>query len=559
MKLAREVNTMTKLIDFLYNRLKAHGVDHMFGIAGESVHLHFHRLNNSPLKPVLMTHEPSVGYAADAYSRIRGLGAALVSYGVGTLNVVNAVGQAYAECSPLVIISGGPGVNERRKYTNLHHKVRTYETHQRVMSEITALSIIIDNPLTAVREIDRALSTAVTLKRPVYIEIPRDMSEIEVEEEPFILPKKTVDSKALNKALDEIVSLLNNAKNPVIIADAELARLGLQNELITFAEKVNIPVASTILGKSIFPEEHPLAMGVYFGQLSNSKVAEYIHNSDFRLMLGVILSDINLGMFTAKFSPDDAVVANIDGLKIKNHFHPQLSLDLFMKGLLERTDVKMHDLNFPRIQIPNYPTGKDEDQITIKALMSLTNDFIDKGYRVICDVGDCLFAGQELQMRGASTFLSPAYYLSMGFAIPGAVGAQIAEPARRPLVMVGDGAFQMTGLELITVAKLKLNPIIILLNNGIYATLRYCEPPATMQEHKIPTMDYAKMAEIMGGKGISVRTVGDFKNALKTAKSTTDTFTLIDVRIKDTDISPALKTFGEKLGSFVEASASGKA
>lgn len=138
---------MTKLIDFLYDRLKANGVDHMFGIAGESVHLHFYRLNKSPLKPVLMTHEPSVGYAADAYSRIRGLGAALVSYGVGTLNVVNAVGQAYAECSPLVIISGGPGVNERRKYSNLHHKVRTYETHQRVMSEITALSIIIDNPI----------------------------------------------------------------------------------------------------------------------------------------------------------------------------------------------------------------------------------------------------------------------------------------------------------------------------------------------------------------------------------------------------------------------------
>ena len=104
-----------KLLDFLYNRLKSYGVDHVFGIAGESVHVHFHYLAKSPLKTVLMTHEPCVGYAADAYSRIRGLGAALVSYGVGSLNLVNAVGQAYAECSPMVVISGGPGVAERRK------------------------------------------------------------------------------------------------------------------------------------------------------------------------------------------------------------------------------------------------------------------------------------------------------------------------------------------------------------------------------------------------------------------------------------------------------------
>ena len=547
-----------KLLDFLYNRLKSYGVDHVFGIPGESVHVHFHCLERSPLKTVIMTHEPCVGYAADAYSRIRGLGAALVSYGVGSLNIVNAVGQAYAECSPMVIISGGPGVTERRKYSHLHHKIRTYETHQRVMSEITALSIIVDNPLTASREIDRALNMAVTFKRPVYIEIPRDMGEVEIQEEPFQAPKKVEDLTALKEALDEVVRMLNAAKNPVIIADAELSRIGLQKELITFAERVNLPVASTILGKSIFPEEHPLAMGVYFGELSNPKVAEFINNSDFRLMLGVILSDINLGMFTAKFSPDDAICANIDGLKVKKHFYPQIGLDTFMRGLLARKDIKSHNTSFPRIQIPNYPTGKDSDPITVKALLTITNDFIDKNYRVICDVGDCLFGGQELQMRGASTFLSPAYYLSMGFAIPGAVGAQIADPQRRPIVMVGDGAFQMTGMEVITMAKLKLNPIIILFNNTIYATLKYCEPPKTQQEHKIPTMDYAKMAEIMGGKGICVKTVGNMKNALIAANNVKDTFVLLDVRIDEHDISPALKTFGEKLGSFVEKSATGK-
>lgn len=547
-----------KLLDFLYNRLKSYGVDHIFGIPGESVHVHFHTLEKSPLKTIIMTHEPGVGYATDAYSRIKGLGAALVSYGVGTLNIVNAVGQAYAEHSPMVVISGGPGIQERRKYTYLHHKVRTYETHQRVMSEITAESIIVDNPLTAGREIERALNMAVRLKLPVYIEIPRDMGEIEIQEEPFSYHTMPEDKAALNEALDEIVTMLNNAKSPVIIADAELARLGLQKELITFAERVNLPVASTLLGKSIFPEEHSLSMGVYFGQLSNPEVGEFIHNSDFRLMLGVILSDVNLGMFTAKFSPDDAVVANIDGLKIKKHFYPQIGLDTFMKGLLARRDIKRHTVSFPGIQIPKYPTGEDNDRITVKALLTITNDFIDKGYRVICDVGDCLFAGQELQMRGASSFLSPAYYLSMGFSIPGAIGAQIADPTRRPIVLVGDGAFHMTGLEVLTMAKLNLNPIIIVFNNTIYATLRYCEPPKTAQEHRIPTMDYARIAEVLGGKGFTVKTVGDFRNALRASKNIHDTFTILDVKIDERDVSPVLRIFGERLGRFIEDSAGGK-
>lgn len=544
-----------KLLEFLYKRLKSHGVDHVFGIPGESIHLHFHYLYKSPLKPVIMTHEPCLAYAADAYSRIRGLGATLVSYGVGVLNVVNGVGQAYAECSPMVVISGGPGVNERKKYPYLHHKVRSYDTYHKVMSEVTALSIIVENSATAASDIDKALNTAVKLKKPVYIEIPRDMCEIEVDEVLLEKDNQEEDPGALDEALNEVVKMINNAKRPVILAGAEPARVGLQKELIELAEATNIPVASTILGKSIFPEEHPLAVGVYFGELSNPEVAKYISLADCILMVGVILSDVNLGMFTAKMSLDDAISANIEGLKVKKHYYPQINLAAFLKGTLNRRDLKKHKVEIPKFHIPDYPTGPDNNKITVKALITILNEFVDKDYRVVCDVGDCLFAGQEIQMKGASTFLSPAYYLSMGFAIPGAIGSQIAEPKRRPIVMVGDGAFHMTGMELLTIAKMKLNPIVVLFNNTIFATLRYCEPPQTAQEHKIPTLDYAKMAEIFGGKGIAVNTVGDLKNALRVAKEVKDTFTLLDVRIDEKDISPALKTFGEKMRRFVEMSA----
>ncbi|MBI1858093.1 MAG: hypothetical protein HYR97_03150 [Candidatus Melainabacteria bacterium] len=227
------------------------------------------------------------------------------------------------------------------------------------MQEVSAHSVIIDNPVTAVSEIDKALNTAIIYKKPVYIEIPRDMCEIEIQDTPYKEESKEIDQDALEEALNEAVKMLNKAKNPVILAGAEPARVGLQKELLSIAEKINAPVASTILGKSIFPEEHPLAMGVYFGQLSNSEVAEYINKSDCVLMLGVILSDINLGMFTAKADLDEAIAANIEGAKIKQHYYPQINLASFMNGLIKRTDIKKHTVDYPKIHIPNYPTGPE--------------------------------------------------------------------------------------------------------------------------------------------------------------------------------------------------------
>ena len=536
---------MVQLADHLFRRLEELGVSHVFGVPGESALGLFDALGNSNLETVILVNEPSVGYAADAYSRLRGLGAALVSYGVGALGMVNSVAEAYAEHSPLVVISGGPSMEERRGYPWLHHKVKTFETHQRVFSEITELSVIVDDPESANYKIESALTTAMTTKRPVYIEIPKDMANAEIHSSPSLPGTRTSDVEGLREAVTEVVDLMNAAKQPIIIAGVELARLKLQNELIEFAERTGVPVASTLLGKSVFPEDHDQSVGVYLGNLGNEELAKYVSTSDLQIILGGLLSDIDLGIFTARLSPEKTIMATIDHVNIKFHVYPRVLLGDLLCALNHTSNLKRHDLQVPW-------AWKNSEEIRngkfgIVDVVECINESMDTHTRIVCDVGDCLFASAGIRTSAGSAFLSPAYYLSMGFAVPGAIGAQLADPTRRPIVIVGDGAFQMTGMELISTVKLHLNPIIVVLNNQRYATLRFMQPEENPTTHHVPKFDYAGFAELLGGHGQVAETLQEFREALRTARQKDD-FTLIEVRLDVEDASPILRRISERMG-----------
>lgn len=542
---------MVQLANYLFKRLEELGVSHVFGVPGESALTLFDALQKSNLETVILTHEPSVGYAADAYSRLRGLGVALVSYGVGALGMVNSVAEAYAEHSPLVVISGGPSMEERRSYPWLHHKVKTFETHQRVFEEITEFSVIIDDLETADSKIEAALTTAMRTKRPVYVEIPKEMTLANIQH-PRSLPQQvSSDPGGLREAVAEVEDLINAAKQPIIIAGVELARLNLQNELIKFAEKTGIPVASTLLGKSVFPEDNSQSVGVYLGDLGTRELAQYVADSDLQIILGGLLSDVDLGIFTARLSPEKIVMATIDDVRVKFHVYPKVHLSHFISAL--NSDVKLghHDVPLSWAWRKPKVSGKNE-KIRIVDVVEVINEFIDAHTRIVCDVGDCLFAGAQIRTRLGSAFLSPAYYLSMGFALPGAVGAQLADPTRRPLVLVGDGAFQMTGMELITIAKLQLNPIILVLNNRRYATLKFMQPEENPKTHNVYPFDYTGYAKLLGGHGSVAETPQELREALTRAREQHN-FSLIEIKLDTEDASPILRRISEKMGEQLGA------
>jgi indolepyruvate decarboxylase len=532
--------------DYLIERLCKLGVRHVFGIPGDYVLGFYDALQKSPLQIINTCDEQGAGFAADAYARVRGLGVVCVTYCVGGLKIANTTAQAYAEKSPVVVITGAPGMGEREKNPLLHHKVREFDTQKRVFDQLTVASTVLDDPQTALQEIDRVLHAALRYKRPVYIELPRDM--LAVRGIPHHKPSdihETSDPITLRESLAEAVAMLNRARQPVILADVEVHRFGLQKELLQLVEKSNIPVAATIMGKSVIGENYPFYLGVYEGAMGREEVRKYVEQSDCVLMLGAFMTDINLGIFTARLNPARCVSVTSEKLTIRYHNFEGVRFKDFLRGLLKAPLRRRAAVKIPRPPLLPPFHASTRRAITIRRLFQRLNTFLRDNTIVISDVGDALFGAADLNIHQDTQFLGTAYYASMGFAVPAAIGAQLAFPERRPLVLVGDGAFQMTGMELTTVLRHRLNPIVIVLNNGGYGTERHIQDGPY---NDLAPWSYYRIPEVIGGgRGFLVETEGQLEEALGSAERETETFTLLDVHLNSMDHSPALHRLARNL------------
>jgi TPP-dependent 2-oxoacid decarboxylase len=539
---------------YLIQRLFAHGVHHIFGVPGDFV-LGFNKLlENSPIQFINTCDEQGAGFAADAYARLQGLGCVCVTYSVGGLKVANTTAQAFAEKSPVVVISGAPGTNERSKNPLLHHKVREFDTQYKIFQELTVAATVLDNPNTAFAEIDRVLAAANRYKRPVYIELPRDM--VNQPGNPSgqrSNPPEVSDSDSLAEALNEAVNLINVARQPVILADVEMHRFGLQDALLQLTEKTNIPVAATILGKSVISERHPHYLGLYAGALGSEFAHQYVESSDCLILLGVFLTDLNLGLFTAHLEPKHSISVTSEKTSIQFHNYEDIRLQDFVQGLIQ-ADIHRREPNLPKpSQHPLTFSAVANQPITIARLFEQLNSFLSDDTIIIADVGDALFAGLDLFVHGKTRFLSPAYYASVGFAVPASLGAQFASPNTRPLVLVGDGAFQMTGMELSTIARFGLNPITIVLNNKGYGTER---PMLDGEFNNLLNWQYSRIPEVLGaGRGFEIHTEDELAAALLESRSHLKSFCILDVHLDPHDMSAALRRMTQELGQRVVAPA----
>jgi TPP-dependent 2-oxoacid decarboxylase len=545
-----QVKSSPSIGEYLIQRLYAHGVRHVFGIPGDYVLGFYEQLYRSKLRLINTCDEQGAGFAADAYARVRGLGAVCVTYCVGGLKLANTTAEAFAEKSPVVVISGAPGMKEREKNPLLHHKVREFDTQKKVFEQLTIASTVLSDPQTAFQEIDRVLHAALRFKRPVYIELPRDLVGV-----PGIPHHKTAelhersDPRSLREALSEAETMINAARRPVILADVEVHRFGLQDQLLKLAHKTNIPVAATVLGKSVIGEHHPFYLGIYEGAMGRDDVRQYVESSDCVIMLGAFMTDINLGIYTARLDPARSIYATSEKLSICYHTYEEVRFKDFVSGLLRLRLRRRRLGRIPRpVQITarsalrGPPSGRP---LTVRRLFERLNVYLSDSTVVVADVGDALFGAADLFIRERTEFISPAYYTSMGFAVPACIGAQLANPKLRPLVLVGDGAFQMTGMELATVARYKLNPVVVLLNNRGYGTERHMQDGPY---NDVWPWQYHRLPEILGaGRGFVVETEVELDRALTEAAEWTKSFCLLEVRLAQLDRSPALDRLAARL------------
>lgn len=525
---------------FLFEYLYRRGVRHSFGVPGDFALPTFTWLEKSKIQSVTMTHEPSAGFAADAYSRINGIGLVCVTYCVGGLNVLNAIAGAYAEKSPVVVVSGAPGRKDREKDPLLHHKVKTFETQRRVYDEVTVASAVLLDEQRAASEVARCVEACLRYKRPVYIEVPHDMVDREI---PIVgiaspeIPKS--DPHTLRAALGETLKLIRAAKKPVILAGVELARYRTAGLVLRMAERMNIPIAADLLSKSAIPENHRLYIGVYGGAMSSDEyVRNYVESADLVLMLGTFITDMSMGFYTAKLDRNRTVLATTERVNVQYHRYDSIDFREFLEALATTKAPRKHFKNANADGLP-LPLKKSErpQLLTMRDVFRILSLHLDERCCVIADIGDAIFGAVGIRSARQPQFIAPAYYMSMGFAVPAGIGVALAAKKLRPYVLVGDGAFQMTGAEISTAVRLGLNPIVIVLNNDGYGTMRQIRDGCF---NKITQWNYAKICDLVGGgHSVTVSTKGEFDKALSVAQKSNQVC-VIEVRIPRGDVSSQL-------------------
>ncbi|MDQ6863295.1 MAG: thiamine pyrophosphate-binding protein [Thermoproteota archaeon] len=540
---------------YLIQKLHEYGVKHIFGVPGDYILGFYDELIRSNMLKVINTcDEQGAGFAADAYARVKGFGVVCVTYCVGGLKVVNATAQAYAEKSPVAVISGAPGTKERTKNPLLHHVVREYDTQQKIFEHITVASTVLNDPSTARAEIDRVLSMAFRYKRPVYIELPRDMVSIPIVNVSNCMKgeyEERIDPMAMAEAVEEATAMINASQEPVIVAGVEIQRFRLQDEMLQLIEKTGIPVVATILSKSVISENYPYYLGLYEGAMGDDRVREVVESSDCLILLGALMTDINFGVAVTPINQSHTIYVTSEKLCIRHHNFENVGLQYFIRGLRSANITRREPLQYSysnRSASTSFlaNTGK---KITVERLFLRLASFITADTIVIADVGDSLFGALDLVIQRDTEFLAPAFYTSMGFAVPAAIGAQLADPKLRPLVIVGDGAFQMTGMEISSALRYQLNPIVIVLNNDGYGTeRRLLDGPFNDLQH----WEYKSIPGIVGGgRGFIINTEDEFDLALEAANQYSEGFCILDVRLDPNDGSAALKRLTDVLGKRV--------
>jgi len=533
-----------KLAHALLQALKAYGAHEIFGIPGDFALPFFREIEQSRILPLhTLSHEPAVGFAADAAARYHStLGVAAITYGAGGLNMVNAVAQAYAEKSPVVVISGAPGLAEGHGGLGLHHQVKTLDSQHLIYREVTAAQALLRDATEAPAEIARVLAVAREQSRPVYFEFPRDMVTAECAPVPAFV-RTPHDPEGAKAAAEEIVARIASAKRPTLLLGVEVRRYGLEAEVAKLARRLAIPVATTFMARGILADETVPLAGTYLGLAGDDHVRSVVEGSDCLVMLGAILSDTNFAVSQRMIDRRNAIHAFDREVRFGHHLYPNVPLAALIGALLKAPappEKKSRAKPKPAAAPSRRRFAADAKPIAPLDIAQAVNDLMDKTgerFPIAADMGDCLFTAMDMTY---TELVAPAYYATMGPGVPMGIGLEVAS-GRRPLILVGDGAFQMTGWELGNCRRLGLKPIVLVFNNRAWGMLKVFQGDTSYND--LDDWRFAELAGVLGGKGQRVTTRRELADALAAAQADKNNWHLIEIMMPRDVYSPTLSRF----------------
>ncbi|GAA3973846.1 alpha-keto acid decarboxylase family protein [Streptomyces plumbiresistens] len=535
---------------YLADRLRQLGLEHLFAIAGDySIEWLNRHVTPNGIEIIEEVNEVNAGYAADGYARLKGIGALCVTYSAGALCAVNAVAGAYVEKVPLVLINGTPSVKKTITFEqtgfSAHHFISGRETDLQSFEHLTVAAIRIDNPDLAPTLIDYALTRCISERRPIYIELLQDMVDLECEPPRGVLKPTRIlsDETSLEQSVAQICAKLESAENPLIWLGVEIDRLGLQDQAMSLIQQLNVPFVTELLSKAVLSEDDALFVGVLDGQASSTAVTDLASTSDFILALGVWLTDINSLGWDPDY--DKTAFASFDAVKFGTYFGGQVALEHLIDGILAEK-IAPKERKLPEKPARSAPTMGEADVITYQGFYNCIQQYIDRNTIVGADASMNYFGSLLLDVPSPGGFIVQSSYSSIGYSAPAATGICLAKsPDQKVMVFSGDGGFQMTAQCLSIQTRFRLNPVIFIIDNGVYAVEQWLADAAVFHSDEpfykpcvLHRWNYSMLAEVFGFgcRGWEVGTYGELRDAVTGALENTSGPSIIQVRVPEKTI-----------------------
>ncbi|MCC9307371.1 thiamine pyrophosphate-dependent enzyme [Kitasatospora sp. RB6PN24] len=534
---------------YLVDRLRQLGLEHLFSIAGDySIEWLNRYVTPSSIEIVEEVNEVNAGYAADGYARLKGIGALCVTYSAGALCAVNAVAGAYVEKVPLVLVNGTPSIKKTLTFEqtgfSAHHFISGRETDLQSFEHITVAAVRIENPDLAPGLIDHALTRCISERRPVYIELLQDMVDLECERPRGTLKPTRIlsDQTSLEESVARIRTRLENAENPLIWIGVEVDRLGLQEKALRLIRQLNVPFVTELLSKAVLSEDDELFVGVLDGQASSTAVTDLAGAADFILALGVWLTDINSLGWTPDF--DKSAFASLDAVKLGTYFGGQVALEHLLDGLLAAEQITPRARKLPERPARSIPAVGPTDVITYQGFYNFVQQYVDRDTIVGSDASMNYFGSLLLDVPAPGGFIVQSSYSSIGYISAAATGVCLAKKHdQRVMVFSGDGGFQMTAQCLSTQTRFGLDPIIFVIDNGVYGVEQWLADSTVFHTDKpfyrscvLHRWNYSRLSEVFGCQGWEVSTYGELGAAVTAALANTGSPSIIQVRVPDKSI-----------------------
>ncbi len=533
--------------DYLLDRLAELGVTEIFGVPGD-YNLAFldHIVAHPAIRWVGSANELNAGYAADGYGRLRGMAAVVTTFGVGELSAANAVAGSYAEHVPVVHIVGGPSKDAQGTRRALHHSLGDgdFEHFLRISREITCAQANL-MPATARREIDRVLSEVREQKRPGYILLSTDVARFPTEPPDAPLPRYPggTSPRALAMFVEAATELIAGHRLTVL-ADLLVHRLHAVKELEALLAADVVPHATLMWGKSLLDESSPNFLGIYAGSASAEPVRTAIEQAPVLVTAGVVFTDMVSGFFSQHIDPARNIdIGQYQSTVAGEVFAPlemQAALDALVTILVRRGISSSPVASPPAEPLP--PPPPRDQPLTQRMLWDRLCVALTPGNVVLADQGTSFYGMADHRLPHGVTFIGQPLWGSIGYTLPAAVGAAVAHPDRRAVLLIGDGAAQLTVQELGTFSREGLSPVIVVVNNDGYTVER------AIHGETAPYNDIVNWnwTDLPGALGVTnhlafrAQTYGELDDALTAAAEHPDRMVLVEVVLPRLEIPPLL-------------------